>query len=297
MWMPKRSIPTSGGDLAVVDAGDPEAPPVVLLHGLFTSSFLWRNLIPLLSPWMRVVAPDLLACGDSAAPADAELGVTAQRRYLGEALDELGVGRFAAVGHAHGGGIAQLLAVDGRVEALCLVDSIAFDAWPSAPVRELQRALGGAGAALADAWIRTAFDLGMSHRERLSEGDLEEYVRPFRGDGGAEAFGRLARAVDGAGLTGLEAGLSRLEIPALVLWGEDDRFLDVRLAERLGEVLPRAAVAVLPGCGHFLFEDALDTVAPLVFQWLRREYLRVEHRHDEGPAMIELGRNIFGEKA
>jgi len=61
-------------------------------------------------------------------------------------------------------------------------------------------------------------------------------------------------------------------------------------------VLPRASVALLPGCGHFLLEDATETVAPLMFQWLRSQYLKVEHRHEPaGPVTVYLGRRPPGE--
>ena len=295
MWIEKRRVPTRSGELAVVDVGDPEAPPVVLLHGFPTSSFLWRSIVPLLAPWMRVIAPDLAGAGDSPMAADADLRIGTHKQSVREVLGALEVERFAVIGHGHGGGVAQLLALDGGVEALALIDSIAFDAWPTDAVRELQGNLEGASEALVDAWIRTGFDLGMSHRSRLSDADLEGYLRPYRGPDGVEAFRRSVAALDGEGLTGLEPRLAELDIPAIVLWGEQDPFLDVRLAERLGDVLPRATIALLPGCGHFLLEDAPDTVAPLLFQWLRSQYLQVEHRHEAGPVVVELGRRSAGE--
>ena len=287
MWIEKRRVATSAGDLAVVDAGDPEAPPVVLLHGFGTSSFLWRRLIPLLSPWTRVVAPDLLGHGDSA-ELDGPFEVAAHRDVVVEALSELGVERFAVVGHADGGGIAQLLAVDGRVDALCLIDTIAFEAWPSPDLLELRRSLDGGDAEASEPWIRAMFERGMAYSERLEELDLEQYVRTFR------ASSAVGETTEEGGPS--EGELGGLDLPALVLWGEDDAYLDVRLAERLGEALPRAAVAVLPGCGHFLLEDAPDTVVPLVFQWLRSQYLKHEHRHEPGgPVVVSLGRRPEGE--
>ncbi len=294
MWIEKRRVPTPAGELAVVDTGDPEAPPLVLIHGSGTSSFLWRRLIPLLSPWMRVIAPDLLGHGDSEKPRDADLRVAAHRDLLRHALGELGVDRCALIGHAHGGGVAQLLAVEGEVDALCLIDSIAFDAPASPAILELRRGLDGEEP--AEAWIRGMFDLGMTHRDRLQDADLEEFLLPYRDERAAVAFARAARAIDGTVLEGNEARLADLDVPALILWGEDDAFFGVGIAERLGEVLPRAAVAVLPGCGHFLLEDAPDTVAPLIFQWLRSQYLKHEHRHDPGgPVVVSLGRRPVGE--
>jgi len=77
-WTEKRRVRIPDGEVAVVEAGDPDAPPVVLLSGGFTSSYLWRGLIPLLAPWMHVIAPDLLGSGDSDSPEDADLRLPAQ---------------------------------------------------------------------------------------------------------------------------------------------------------------------------------------------------------------------------
>ena len=126
-----RRLRVSGGELAFVEMGDPEDPAVLLLHGFPGSSYVWRQFAPLLSPWMHVIAPDLLGCGDSEQPVDADLSVLAQVGYARELLVRLGIERLAVVGHAHGGGVAQLLALDGGVETMILLDSIAFDAWPS----------------------------------------------------------------------------------------------------------------------------------------------------------------------
>lgn len=289
-WAEKRRVRVPAGELAVVDAGDPESPPVVLLSGGLTSSYLWRQLVPLLSPWMRVIAPDLLGAGDSESPAGADLGLAAHADNVRALLAELGVERFALAGHGRGGGVAQLVAVEGGAAALILIDSVAFDGWPSRTILEMREHLGRIDEAFVHSWFEMLFERGMGHREWLSDADLDEFRRPFEGPDGLERFARIATDLDGRGLVGIEARLAGLDIPALVLWGEDDAFLPVDLAERLGEALPRAAVALLPGCGHFLLEDAPETVAPLVFQWLRSQYLGITHAHEEGPVAVTLGR-------
>ena len=280
----------SVGEIAFVDAGDPEAPPVLLLSGGFTSSYVWRHLIPMLSPFQRVIAPDLLGSGDSESPERADLRLDAHASTVREMLEHLGIERFAVAGHGRGGGIAQLVALGGGAEALVLIDSIAFDAWPSPSIAELRERVDDVDPAFIRSWFDAFFDRGMGHRERLSDADLAEYRRPFERDDGVERFTRIAAAFDGAGLVGLEPRLAELQIPAFVLWGEDDRYLPAELAERLGDALPMASVALLPGCGHFLLEDAAETVVPLIFQWLRRMYLGVQHGHEEGPVTVQLGR-------
>jgi pimeloyl-ACP methyl ester carboxylesterase len=289
-WTEMRRVRVPAGELAVVDAGDPEAPPVVLLSGGLTSSYVWRQLVPLLSPWMRVIAPDLLGAGESESPAGADLGLARHAESVRALLGELSIERFALAGHGRGGGVAQLVAVESDVAALILIDSVAFDAWPSQTILDMREHLRGVDQAFVRGWFETLFERGMGHRERLSDADLDEFRRPFEGPDGLERFVRVAADLDGRGLVGIEPRLAELEIPALVLWGEEDAFLPAELAERLGEILPRAAVALLPGCGHFLLEDAPETVAPLVFQWLRSQYLGISHAHEEGPVTVTLGR-------
>jgi pimeloyl-ACP methyl ester carboxylesterase len=286
----KRRVRVSAGELAVLDIGEPDAPAVLFLHGFPTSSFLWRSLVPMLPPAMRAIVPDVLGAGDSDKPDGVPLGIRAQAGYLVELLDGLGLGRVAVVGHAHGGGVAQLLAMEGRAELLVLIDTIAFDTWPSEPMRELQQLVVRDGA-MVDALIGSAFDIGMAHRDRLAREAVAEYQRPFRGDEGVKAFARWATSFDGVGLAGREDELAALDIPVFILWGEDDPFMPPESADRLNELIPRSGLALLPGCKHFLPEEAPQTLAPLLYEYLRSQYAGLPHTHQAGPTTVELGRS------
>lgn len=291
-----RRARVSGVDMAFVEEGDPENPAVVFLHGFPTSSFLWREFVPLFAPWTRVLAPDLLGCGDSGTPEESELHIRAQGGYVRELLAGLGVDRFAVVGHGHGGGIAQLLALEGGVEAMVLVDSIAFDAWPSEATKTLQRL---APDEQREDVVRGAFDAflqkAMAKPERLTDALRDAYVAPFTGEEGVRAFFRGIHAADGVGLTGKEDELADLACPTLILWGENDPYLPVEVAERLNDAIPTSSLAVLPGCSHLLPEDAPETIAPLAFDYLRSKYLGRPHSHGEpGAVSISLERRPPG---
>jgi pimeloyl-ACP methyl ester carboxylesterase len=197
------------------------------------------------------------------------------------------------VGHDLGGGIAQLLALQGRAAAMVLIDSVAFDAWPIEGVRMLQSV---EAAQETDELVRDTvaltLQLGMGRSERLTPELAEAYSSPFTGVGGPQAFFRAVRAIDGRGLAGREEDLAALDAPTLILWGEEDPFLGVELAERLSECLPASSLALLPGCSHFLPEDAPETIVPLVYEYLRARYLALPHgSHPHGPTPITLGRH------
>ena len=281
----RRRASLPAGDMAYLDEGN--GPAVVLLHGFPTSSHLWRDLVPVLAPRFRAIAPDLLGYGDSAKPIDpAGLTVTAQAAAVRELLRELDVDDAAVIGHDIGGGVAQLLAFEGGVRTMVLADSISLDSWPIDAVKMI------AGASDDDVTedfavdvARLAFEIGMSQRGRLAEEDLEEYLRPWRND--PKALVRAARAIDGAGLVGSEDRLRGLEQRVLVVWGEDDPYQPAEWAERLGALLPGSTVALLPGCGHFVTEDAPESVIQLIAGYLQTHELG-GHAHT-GPTPVELG--------
>ncbi len=284
--MEKRHLKVSGGDLAYVDEGD--GPPAVLLHGFPTSSHLWRDLVPILAPRFRAVAPDLLGYGDSDKPEDpAALTVSRQAGYVRELVEALGLADPAVIGHDIGGGVAQLLALDLGVRSMVLVDSIAFDSWPIEAVRMLQDAdPEGVDESFARAMVGAALDTGMARPTRLSDEDREEYARPWMAD--PMAVIRAALGIDGRGLVGTEARLGALDVRVLVVWGEEDPFQPAELAERLGEAMLGATVALLPGCSHYVTEDAPEAVHPLIADYLRRVHLDESHAHHAGPTHLGI---------
>lgn len=282
-------VQVSGGAIAYVDQGvGPKT--VLLLHGFPTSSVLWRGQIPLLASRIRVIAPDLLGYGGSDMPAAADLSVSAQAGYVRELLEQLGVEDVAVVGHGVGGAVAQLLALEGGVRTMVLLDSACFDAWPDDDLRAIQGVdIPQQTAERAEGVVRELLRRGIGHGERVDEPTIQRYVEPWLDD--PRALFRAAAAIDGRGLVGRESELAALDIPVLVIWGEEDPWLPPALAERLGDVLPGATVALLPGCSHFVTEDAGPTVEQLTYEYLRLRHLEESHSHATGgPVMVYLQR-------
>jgi 2-hydroxymuconate-semialdehyde hydrolase len=287
MTLEKKRVNLSGGDLAYVDEG--EGPAVLLLHGFPTSSHLWRDLVPMLAPRCRVLAPDLLGYGDSEKPVEPEaLTVRSQAAVMRELITALEVEEVAIVGHDIGGGLAQLLALEGDGKTLVLIDTISFDSWPIEGVRMLQAARDDqVDQEFVSGVAGMALELGMSEPERLLDEDRAEFLRPWLAE--PLALIRAARAIDGVGLVGTEERLAKVEARTLVLWGEDDPYQPAELAERLGEIMPGATVALIPGSSHYVTEDAPEVVLPLISEYLRVHYLGASHDHPGGPTPVELG--------
>ena len=118
-------IDTAGLRFHYLVAGDPDAPPVVLLHGFPQTSHMWRHQIPALAEHYRVYAPDTRGYGGTDKP---RVRVTRDllARDIVDFLDALGVGQCALVGHDWGGIIAFKAALEHphRFHRLALVDTL-----------------------------------------------------------------------------------------------------------------------------------------------------------------------------
>jgi pimeloyl-ACP methyl ester carboxylesterase len=282
----KRRVRTSGGEVAYAEAGDPAAPVLLLLHGFPLSSFQWRDLMPLFASRFRVIAPDQLGSGDSEKPAAVALDGRAQAGYVRELLAELAVERFAVVGHGSGGIVARRLALAGDgVDALVLLAPTDPATWPAEVIDALETALRGDHA--DPTAVRTALRLGSRRSREPSEDVMAEYERPFSDPAGAAALSRLLEAHRRAAPeeTGGEASF---DAPALIMWGEDDPFGAVAEAERLSDSMPSSALGLLPGCGHYLVEEAADTIGPMIHEYLRARYLHTPHGHDDTSGVVRL---------
>src|SRR2546425_13320896 len=78
-----------GSTMAYREAGNREAPTLLFLHGNPTSSYIWRNIIPLVAPVAHCIAPDLIGFGQSGKP-DIEYRFFDHVRYLDALLDKAG---------------------------------------------------------------------------------------------------------------------------------------------------------------------------------------------------------------
>jgi pimeloyl-ACP methyl ester carboxylesterase len=254
-------------DVAVGELGDGE--PVLVLAGFPFGAHTFRGLTPLLATRFRAIVVDLtpLAASSLATQADAVRAL----------LERLGVARVAIVAHGTGGGVAQLLAFSGRdggadVDAMVLLDTIAFDTWPVFPED-------------------VAAALEQAHVEDLDRSDADTYLAPWIADTGAYQRGRQALA--GEDLLGLEPAMAAWEQPVLLLWGEDDRLVPVAVAERLNDAIPASTLGLVPDSGHLLLDDAFASVGEMIVEYLRARYLRASHDHG-GITMLQLERRPPG---
>jgi pimeloyl-ACP methyl ester carboxylesterase len=236
----------------------------VLLHGTPSSSYLWRNVAAELAGQFTVHVCDLLGYGDSEKRADQDVSLAAQTRLLAGLLDHWQLDRPCVAGHDFGAAITlRLMLLEGRrFRRVALCDAVAIAPWITPFSRHVQRHLeafqtvpGHIHRQLVAAHILTAF-----HRD-VGEAELEPYLRPWLGPSGQAAYYRQVAQFDERYTREIEPRYGQIDTPTLVLWGEQDGWLDLDFGRQLADAIPDARLRLIPDAGHFVPEDQPGAVA------------------------------------
>lgn len=260
----------SGHRIAYFDEG--QGPVVLLIHGIPTSSLLWRDIIPVLAQTHRVIAPDMLNYGQSDKPAQADVSIAAQSRVMVGLLDALGIARADVVGHDIGGGVAQLIAVNQpqRVNRLVLASSVSFDSWPIPEFLPLQDPATEAAMSLDtfQTMMRGFLPQGVVRPDSLGSAALERLLQPWQGEAGKRALFRNFRRLNSEYTAAIAEQLGHIEAPTLILWGRQDPFQKPIYAEKLQQAIPGARLQWFDEAAHWLMEEKPQEVAAALAAFL-----------------------------
>ena len=244
----RNNVETPSGRISYVEAGT--GPAALFVHGVLMNSHLWRHQLEHLSDVRRCIAVDLLAHGDTQIAPDQDVSVTANAMMLKEFLDGLGIDQVDLVGNDSGGGISQIFAAlcPERVRTFTLTDSDTHDNWPPEAFKPFLAMARGGGlrakleAMLADKDLyRSQAELGPAyeHPERLSDDDIETYLRPFvETQQRTRDLERFMEAFNNRHTIAIEDRLKALLAPTLIVWGTDDVYFDVKWSHWLAANIP-----------------------------------------------------------
>ncbi|MEW2343614.1 alpha/beta fold hydrolase [Streptomyces griseoaurantiacus] len=270
-----RSATVDGHELFYREAGPADAPTIVLLHGYPTSSFMFRELIPLLAGDYHVLAPDHLGFGLSDAPPVTEFTYTfdALADLTSALLDRLGVDRYALYVQDYGAPIGWRLALrhperitavvsqNGNAYEEGFVESFWADVWAYGenPGPETEPAVR---AALTREAIRWQYLHGVPDPSLVSPDTWEHDHALVSREGNDEIQLALFRdyRTNRPLYPPLQEFLRTHEVPVLAVWGRNDEIFGPAGAQAFARDAKDAEVHLVDG-GHFLLESHLDVVA------------------------------------
>lgn len=278
----QQRLRLSGGtELAVVTAGDPSNPALLLLHGFPSSAQTFRDVIPALAETAYVVAPDLPGFG--ASDVLPSVSFSAFGDAISEVLDQLSIRRRYVYLHDYGAPVGLEIAMKAPdlVSGLIIQNANAHRtgfgpgwrdtlAYYSDPNPENEAA---ATAHLTFEGVRDQYIAGVPPEvaAKISPETWEEDWRvmclPGRMDTQRALIADYANHV--ARFDEIADYLSTRQPPALMVWGRHDAFFDIAETLSWMQALPRMEAHILDG-GHFLLETHAAPAAALMVDFIKR---------------------------
>jgi pimeloyl-ACP methyl ester carboxylesterase len=238
------------------DDGDPGLPVLVLLHGFGDSYTSWEGWVRELKSRRRIVSLDFPGHGLTRAPEDSVLRADGLADFVDSFAAKLALPRFAVAGNSMGGGVAWQLAVrhPERVNALILVDAAGFA--NTTPPSEVPLAFRILRYPIGRAFLRN-IDNRFLIREGLRTDVYDKsLITPAVVDRWAEfqrAPGHRAILMNvnlGAQSAATAAQLGTIQVPTLILWGEQDPLIEPAAAAKFAAAIPGSKLIYYKQVGH-----------------------------------------------
>jgi len=252
-------------------AGD----PVLLLHGEPTWSFLYRKIIPRLTPSARCVAPDYFGFGRSDKPTDPGwYSYDAHVASIARFAEHLGLRRTTVVMQDWGGPIGLRFAVEhpDRVARLVVLNTGIGARAPNDEWLRFQAFMRRVGTGIVAGQL-----IRLTLVQPVDDEVIAAYDAPFpipESRVGIVQFPELVATgsdhPSASAMIEVRERLRSYDRPALVLFSDGDPIFGRRAAETMAELLPGAELdPPLAGAGHFLQEDRGEAIGDRIAAWLR----------------------------
>jgi haloalkane dehalogenase len=261
----------------VLEQGD--GPPVVCLHGVPASSFLYRKLVPeLAGHGLRGIAFDFPGLGLAERPAEFDYSWSGLARWSARAIDALGIDRCHLVVHDIAGpiGFEWAIAHPERVLSLTVLNTVVDVGvfrrpWPMHPfsIRVVGEAWLASMRPPASRWLFR--HVGLADHAAMGNAELDAYVALLKREDGGRAFLRIMRGFEltPAKQTFFYEGLASRRYPTQVVWGQKDPALGDERRRAVQNALGVETPTLLPG-RHFLQEDQAPAIAAAVAELVIR---------------------------
>lgn len=267
-------------EVSALRAGSPDAPPLLLLHGLGATKASWLTVVPQLAKHHHVVALDLPGFGRSSKPRGAYDAPWFADHMRG-VMDALSIDRAFLAGNSMGGRVAMEIAMryPERVEAIaCLCPAAAFNRRPALWLVKLLRPELGMVASrlprgqMRDALHRLFADSSCIH-ESWYDAAIDDFLDTWRSHRSRRAFFTALRNIyldEPEGENGFWTRLGKMKAPALFFYGERDELISHHFARKIARTLPEAKVLVWERCGHVPQIEFPDRTAREILRFFDR---------------------------
>ncbi|MCX7875013.1 MAG: alpha/beta hydrolase [Melioribacteraceae bacterium] len=252
-----------------------EGEVVLLVHGITTYSFIWRKIIPNLSSKYKVIAIDLIGCGDSDKSLNVSYSLKSHSEFIYKFISTLGINKFHFVGHDLGGGIGQIFAVNHQENLydLTVINTVAYDFWPVQPIIAMRTPIIRqlAMATLDLGTFRLIVKRGLYHKEKCTDELMNLFWKPMKTSEGRKAFLHFAHCLDNRNLTDISDKLHQLKIPVKIIRGDADLYLSREIAIQLNKNIQGSQLKLIETAGHFIQEDEPELLSKEILEFIEKK--------------------------
>jgi haloalkane dehalogenase len=269
-----------GFQLHYIDEGSHDAEPVLMVHGNPTWSFYWRLLVKRLAPTHRAIAIDHIGCGLSDKPAAVPYTLDSRIAHLVEFVRQQDLRRVTLVVHDWGGAIGLGAALQDlqRYRRFVVLNTAAFPP-PLFPLRiRICRTplLGRVALQGMNLFARAAVTMATERRGGLPAEVARGMLAPYDNWQNRRAIYEFVRDIPTRAdqptmqrLVNIEKGLPQIDDgQVLLLWGMRDWCFRPTCLKRFQKIWPTARVVEYPEAGHYVMEDAGESVVSEIQQFL-----------------------------
>lgn len=267
-WFYRESLPIGRTDLL----------PLVLLHGLPSHSYSWRKILPALaSQGTRAIAPDLIGFGYSAKPERREFAYTPDAfiTALAEFIQALEIERFSLVVQGFLGSIGLQYALRNadRVESLAILNT-PISAEAKLPWRMQQWGLPMAGEMMTQDPLLVDRTLEGGSRYQISDADLDVYRKPFlkSSKAGRSLMSTIRNLNLQKSMAELESGFQQWQKPTLIIWGMNDPWLPLSMAQKVAKSNGQIELVQLENVAHYPQEHYYEEILKDLLPFVRRSF-------------------------
>ena len=252
-----------------------DVPPVVLLHGLVSQSYSWRDVMkPLADAGYRAIAPDWIGHGYSSKPSKSEFSYKPEALLAAfdSWLTSLEINRFTLVVQGFLGSVGLLWAAQNpnRIERLVILNT------PLTPEAKLPSSVARMGwpllgQVLTQDPLLVDRTLEGGGPYAVADDDLDVYRRPFlkSSDAGFALLATIKQLQLPQTIAAINQGFENWQPRTLIAWGTADKWLPVSEAEKFAKKLDDADIKKLEETGHYAQEDWAEKVSEAIIEFIR----------------------------
>ncbi|MDD3117980.1 MAG: alpha/beta hydrolase [Victivallales bacterium] len=268
-----KYIAINGVNIAYTDCG--RGQTVLLVHGFASFSYTWmemRRFLP--TDRLRCLTIDLKGYGYSDKITDDHLAPFDQAVILSEFIRRLELDHLILVGHSMGGAISLIALfheeIRHRVTGLVLIDSAGLfqklprfidDLTSTSPTSPLVKL------AKEDLLASLVLHQAYYDKNKITVDTVREYADVLRQENAKECLISAAKQIAIANVRSFVANVRKIDVRAMIIWGEKDEIIPREDAARFHDDLPHAEVKIIPECGHSPQEEKPRETAALLTEF------------------------------